>query len=221
MVEMDSAFRDFLTQAHVRHSHDDVLEVFRLHLESIAPSKNVPQWQMWSFGQRKFDYGKWMLHWQFRPFVSEDRKLLSALADLENAKELKLLESQPVQEIVIIGDDSSSKPTEVPSEPVPVIPPEPPKDQSKSLAENDRLKAEIDRLKKENKELHLLKAENKLYAESRARANKLHLQLKYEQESHEKTRKDRGRAITQVKVFLQRIKILEEAAKVHAETNSE
>jgi hypothetical protein len=133
MVEMDSAFRDFLTQAHVRHSHDDVLEVFRLHLESIAPSKKVPQWQMWSFGQGKFDYGKWMLHWQFRPFVSEDRKLLSALADLENAKELKRLESQPVQEIVIIGDDSSSKPTKVPSEPVPVIPTEPPRDQSKLL----------------------------------------------------------------------------------------
>jgi len=148
MVEMDSTFRDFLTQAHVRHSHDDVLEVFRLHRESIAPSKNVPQWQMWSFGQGKFDYGKWLLHWQFRPFVSEDRKLLSALADLENAKELKRLESQRVEEVVIIVDDSSSEPTELPSEPVPVIPPEPPTDQAK-------LQAEIDRLKKENHELHL------------------------------------------------------------------
>jgi len=153
-----------------------------------------------------------MLHWQFRPFVSEDRKLLSALADLENAKELKRLESQPVRETVIIVDDISSKPTEVPSEPVPVITPEPPKDQSKLLAENDRLKAEIDRLKKENK-----KDENKLQTE----INWLHRHLKYERESHEKTRQERDRAIKYGKEFLQRIKILEEAAKVHAETNSE
>ena len=42
MVEMDSTFRDFLTQAHVRHSHDDVLEVFRLHLERYSPLKECP-----------------------------------------------------------------------------------------------------------------------------------------------------------------------------------